>query len=155
MPGQSDNAKWKRQWEGKPLLPTSHITHFLKRAVIHRETPLHKCSVLACICCLQLLERNQSVKTQDAGPRRQHLHRILWVAWKLGLGPDTLQLRSTLTAGFRQNYSRKTSCAPLSLQGHLHYFLSLQPVARLQHITWALPCVPSMLVACWHVWDLK
>lgn len=65
----------ERKWEGKPL--ASHLSyHFLKRAVIHRETPLHKCSVLAHICCLQLLQRNQSVKTQDTRPRRQHLQCI-------------------------------------------------------------------------------
>lgn len=153
MPGENDNAKWKREWEGKPL--ASHLSYHFLKTVIHRETPLHKCSVLAHICCLQLLQRNQSVKTQDARPRRQHLQCIYeWPEnWAWG------QIPCNSGAYLQLELGKTTRGRPLvhllPCRDTCTTFFSMQPATRLQHIIWALPCVPFMLVVCWDIWDLK
>lgn len=88
-----------------PLI--SHIM-FLKRVIIHRGTPQVLCP--CCICCIQLLERNQSVKTQDT---EDNISAVFMNGLKTGLELNSPQLSSLHKAGFRQNWSRKTCCAPV------------------------------------------
>lgn len=146
---KNDNNKRRVK---KPLLPTSHITHYVSPNSNHPQGSSTSQALHPCLYLLPVTARDKS-KCQNAGRRRLHLHSIYeWPeSWAGGQIPCNcpLFLRSILRAGFRQNCSRKTSCAPIISDACTTF--SVQPAARLQYAAW----VPSTPVASGNLRELK
>lgn len=112
----------KRKGRKTPQLPTSHTT-FLQRAITHSETSLHKHSIPACICCLQLPKTNQSIKAQDT----EDIFTLFMSGLKAGMVakfPATVHPSSGAHLGL--DSGKTAQGKPLvhpSFQGHLHYLL--------------------------------